>query len=191
MTIYSTHRGNRPFNCVDQLTATWRQRADLCVELISASNPAKGELLIADIGCGDQKLRDALAQTGIRFSYYGYDLLPQSADVEKFDVCSDALPAGYDIAVMLGVIEYLEGLPEVLSQMAKQVPHLVVSHVVQQGDVYSAGRLLELGWINHLSEVSLEGLLLRCGFAISARRMTPDGRTLLLACTSMTKRASA
>lgn len=191
MTIDSTRSGGRPFNCADQHTVTWRQRADLCVELIGAMAQAGGEIRIADIGCGDRKLRQSLERTDICFSYSGYDLLPQSAEVKKFDVRDDALPAGNDVAVMLGVIEYLEGLPEVLSRMATQVPHILLSHVIQQGDGYSAARLLELGWINHLSAASLEGLLVQCGFEISARHMTPDGKTLLLACASVVKRAGA
>jgi hypothetical protein len=176
---------HRPFNCDDQGTLAWRQRADACVALLrSIVSPCDGLLSLADIGCGDQKLRDALRVHGVQCRYQGYDLLPQSLEVHCFDVRRDSLPKIHDIAVMLGVIEYLRNLPEVLMALAPRVPYLIVSHVFRQNGLYTAERLAELGWLHHLSEKELDGILTNSGFSVIERCIAPDTRTLLLSCRS-------
>ncbi len=121
----------------------------------------------------------------MRFSYTGYDLLPQSPETRRFDVRSESLPPGHDVVVMLGVIEYLSDLANALQRLSRCVPHLVLSHVIRQGDTYSPDRLRELGWINHLSARELEDLLADCSYAVEARRTAPDGRTMLFRCMSL------
>lgn len=180
----STYADRAPaFNCADQTARSWLQRAEVCAGMVAAmagrrSQPAS----IADIGCGDEKLLAALKACGLDCSYTGYDLLPQASHVHRFDVRCDVLPEGHDIAVMMGVIEYLPALEDVLRRLARQAPALVVSHVVRKGKAYSPERLVELGWVNHLGAEELEALLLRAGYAVIARRMTPDDKTLMLAC---------
>ena len=179
------------FNCADQTTPTWRQRADVCAELLTVLVPARGmPLQLADIGCGDQKLRDSLRARGVSMDYTGYDLLPQTSDVHRFDVRSDLLPRQHDVAVMLGVIEYLQDLPVALGRLARQVPYLVLSHVIRQGDTYTPDMLAKLGWVNHMERSELEAQLARSGYAITAQRMAPDGRTMLFACESRVREGS-
>lgn len=174
-----------PFNCDDQETLTWRQRADACVGLLrSIVFPCDGLFSLADIGCGDQKLRDALRMNGVQCRYQGYDLFPQSPEVHCFDVRCDSLPKIHDVAVMLGVIEYLPNLPEILMGLAPQVPYLIVSHVFRQNGLYTAERLAELGWVHHFSEKELDGILTNNGFSVLERCTAPDTRTLLLSCRS-------
>jgi hypothetical protein len=183
--------GHRPFNCADQATPTWRQRADVCAELLTGLVPARGApLQLADIGCGDQKLRDSLRACGVSVDYTGYDLLPQTSDVHRFDVRSDLLPRQHDVAVMLGVIEYLQDLPVALGRLARQVPYLVLSHVIRQGDTYTPEMLAKLGWVNHLALGELEELLSNSGYAESTHRLTPDGRTMLVVCVSRLQASS-
>lgn len=174
----------KPFNCADQATLTWLQRADMCADLLASIAPGLGTLSLADVGCGDQKLRDSLSAHGLPFVYSGYDLLPQTPDIRRFDVRHDVLPRGHDVVVMLGVIEYLSGLSNAIGRLARRAPHLVLSHVIRNGDTYSKDKLAELGWINHLTTEELENVLARCGYSITARRLTPDGRTVLVACAS-------
>ena len=175
----------RAFNCGDQDTLTWRQRADVCVDLVvKRDRSASSQGSIADIGCGDQKLRVALRARGVTCRYQGYDVLPQDPEVESFDVQRDVLPIGHDLAVLLGVSEYLEDLDGVIGSLARQVPYVIVSHVLRQHDYYSPERLAELGWRNHLSESETHELLGRNGFAVIEARFAPDQRTLVLLCRS-------
>lgn len=170
----------RPFNCSDQASPTWLERADLCADLVEILvADRQPNLSVADIGCGDQKLREALASRGLKVDYTGYDLLPQTADVQRLDISLDAVPDGHDLAVLLGVIEYLQDLADVLARLANKVPLLILSLVFRQAETYSATALAELGWVNHLTAGELESMLLHSGYAVSARRVTPDGRTLL------------
>lgn len=173
------------FNCGDQDTLTWRQRADVCVDLLERLDyAASSQGSIADIGCGDQKLRVALRARGVTCRYQGYDVLPQDPEVESFDVQRDVLPIGHDLAVLLGVSEYLEDLDGVIGSLARQVPDVIVSHVLRQHDYYSPERLAALGWRNHFSESELHDLLGRNGFAVIQGRFAPDQRTLVLLCRS-------
>ena len=174
------------FNCGDQDTLTWRQRAGVCVDLLERLDcAASSQGSIADIGCGDQKLRVALRARGVTCRYQGYDVLPQDPEVESFDVQRDVLPIGHDLAVLLGVSEYLEDLDGVIGSLARQVPYVIVSHVLRQHDYYSPERLAELGWRNHLSESETHELLGRNGFAVIEARFAPDQRTLVLLCRSV------
>ena len=175
----------KPFNCADQATATWFERAQVCADLVGSIPCQLGTpLSLADIGCGDQKLRNALEPRGLLFSYSGYDLLPQTPDVDMFDVRRDALPRKHDVAIMLGVIEYLADLATVLAGLARDVRYLVVSHVVRQNDEYSAEHLTALGWLNHLAAGQLESMLKSSGFLVMDGRMTPDGKTKVFLCRS-------
>jgi hypothetical protein len=178
-------RDQPSFNCADQGTPTWQQRAEVAAELLAGvPGRAGAPLAVADIGCGDQKLRAALRARGVRADCHGYDLQPQGPDVERFDVRTDALPRPHDVAVLLGVLEYLEDLSSVLARLAAQVQWLLVSHVVRQDGGYSAAQLRALGWHQHLAAAELERLVQRAGAAVVERRTAPDGRTLLWLCRS-------
>ena len=72
-----------------------------------------------------------------------------------------------------------------IGSLARQVPYVIVSHVLRQHDYYSPERLAELGWRNHLSESETHELLGRNGFAVIEARFAPDQRTLVLLCRSV------
>lgn len=174
-----------PFNCKDQGNLTWWERAELCADLLASLELRPGlEVSIADIGCGDQKLLEAIRRRGLLCRYQGYDLLPQDRDVVQFDVRSDVLPNAYEVVALLGVVEYLEQVELVFASLARQAPWLLLSHVIQQGEYYTAERLAELGWRNHLTSKELIRMLDRAGLTVVRRGMTSDNRTLLLACRS-------
>ena len=173
------------FNCVDQARTTWLERADVCADILSTlAAECRRELSVADVGCGDQKLREALRARGVRVRYTGFDLVPQSAEVQSFDVRHDRFTNEHDVIVMLGVIEYLDGLHAVLERLSVQATHLVLSHVVRRDEHYTSAMLSRLGWINHLSDNELSTILNNSGYVIAAQRLTPDGRTVVLACVS-------
>ena len=171
------------FNCRDQDRLVWLQRAEACANLIfKLFSKHTANLHIADIGCGDQKLKSALNKLYLQLDYQGYDLNPQSPEVVFLDISKESLPFFYEIGVMLGVIEYLENLQDIIINLSQQVNYLVLSHVIQQGNRYSVERLAQLGWRHHFTEMELEQLLNRCSLTIINRAMTPDGKTLIVVC---------
>lgn len=171
------------FNCGEQRAEPWLQRAAAAADLL-ATLPVttRGDAVLADIGCGDQKLERALRARGLAIRYRGYDLHPQAPEVQLFDIATADLPGHHDVAVLLGVIEYLPAVAAVLSRLARQVPALLVSHVVRDGDHYDAARLRELGWRNHLTIAECEVLLDGAGLRVVAQRSTADRRTVLFLC---------
>jgi hypothetical protein len=93
------------FNLDSQNSPAWLDRAEKSAELLAEfSRQRSGPLRVSDLGCGDQKLKRVLAERGVTVDYKGYDLKPQSADVEALDVerCLPATQA--DVAAVLGVM---------------------------------------------------------------------------------------
>lgn len=70
----------RRFNCADQDDPSWHERAETAVRLFSGSRNRKGRtvrLEVADLGCGNERLRSVLQQSLAQpFDYQGYDLHP-------------------------------------------------------------------------------------------------------------------
>ena len=186
MSAHHSASTRRPYNCNEQGTRTWHERAELCAELVaSLYHHSSQPFSLADIGCGDQKLRDALRRKGLACRYQGYDILPGSQEVARLDVQSETLPFTYDVVVMLGVVEYLEKAEPVFASLALQARWLLLSHVVRQGEYYSEARRAELGWRNHLTRDMITGMLENSGLAVVRDQMTSDNRTLLIVCRSL------
>ncbi len=169
------------FNCDDQDNETWLDRARLCVEmLMSLSLAGERVVSIADIGCGDQKLRAVLQAKAVDCRYHGYDLIPQSGEVVPFDVQKDLLPHTCDVAVMLGVLEYLRDAQRALEKLAGRSRYLIVSHVVRQDNgPYTEQEIRRLKWCNHLSRQDVESMLGRTGFRPLQSVWAADRRTML------------
>lgn len=176
------------FNTQDQKRTTWSHRAEMCADMIARlrqriAEPLEREALrIADVGCGDMKLKRALEERGLRCHYDGFDLIPQSPDVRLFDVRRDVLPTRYAVVTLLGVIEYIEPLDEALRRLADCTDFIVLSHVIRQDETYTPHKCKELGWINHLSQGELEDRLHRNRIDVLETRLDPEGKTLLLLC---------
>lgn len=167
------------YNLDDQRNRGWRERADACAALMAGLLPASAS--IADIGCGDCKLRAALAPHGPGWRYAGFDLLPQAQDVTFFDVRSDSLPRRFDAAVLLGVTEYLDDIVAALGRLGTSCEWLFASHVLASSRSPSPARLVELGWISHLDAASFTQAFRAAGFEVRGQQMTPDKRTLIVA----------
>lgn len=173
------------FNCGDQALPPWWERAELCANYLGRVSRLLGRPVdVADIGCGDQKLKIALSRLGVMGKYRGYDLLPQSDDVTRFDVREDELPSGGDAIVMLGVLEYIDNIDDVLSRAAQSAPYLLISHVVKNGGHYSEEQLKALGWVTHLSEFELGGKLGLYGFSFQEYKLIDENKTLVVLCKS-------
>lgn len=177
---------NERFNCHDQEQPSWLDRAERAVGLIRPIAVSAGSpVTIADIGCGDMKLRQLLEAGGLIFDYRGYDLVPQSTDVTQLDISAEVLPQAPDIAIMLGIAEYLGDLGAVFKRLAEQTNILLVSYVVSDYSTYTPHKLHELGWAHHLSRQAFGALLEANSFRIEAFDITANGRTVLWLCRSI------
>lgn len=175
--------GARPFNLHEQCARGWAERAEVCAGLVARLVERAGRRLkLSDLGCGDTKLRQVLTARGVDVDYAGFDLLPQHPEVRLLDLTRDDPPPGADIAVMLGVGEYLPNLAQVLQKVAASSRWLVFTHVLRGKTPISAKRLAELGWTNHLDAPALEALVARAGLEVIERRLTSNRRTVVLLC---------
>jgi hypothetical protein len=124
----------RRFNCQTQHRTTWDERAHGAVALLrcaSGSQHWPDLLRIADLGCGNQRLRQCLSQgLGRPFEYVGYDLLPQSEDVVRLDVERELPSYGFDIVFCLGLLEYLRDVGSFARRLREVCRFAVTSYVV-------------------------------------------------------------
>lgn len=147
-----------PFNLRTQWRSHWMGRASIAAELIRRHVPLGSE--IADLGCGDQKLRKALNKYPCK--YRGYDLIPQSDNVVRLDLTTEPFPEA-DVTVLLGVLEYIP----VLSALRKvRSPILVVSHLYPDEGAFPLAVIREKGWSNVLPKAKFEALLDEAHFRV-------------------------
>lgn len=137
---------------------------------------------LADIGCGDQKLRRALDEAGLLVHYSGFDLLPQGPDVTALDIEAERLPQAFDIGVLLGVLEYCGDPKAVLDRLRGWLGALVVSHAASDLSILNDRRKKRLMWKSQLTTGEFEEILGNAGFGALERRITPDGRTAVWRC---------
>jgi hypothetical protein len=172
------------FNLQRQHKQAWIDRALTCSAIIESLSALSDPLKIADIGCGDMKLKKVLKGAGVNCVYTGFDLLPQFAGVIAFDVTVDPLPTTFDIAAILGVTEYLTCLEQALGRLRPFVRYLVVSHVIADEKTYSLAECKHLGWKNHLSSAAFEEVLVSARYEVIRSELTPDRRTRVWLCKS-------
>jgi hypothetical protein len=177
------------FNLGSQGQPDWIDRARVCIQmickLIEAPDAPRD---LADIGCGDQKLGAMLARRGLPLTFIGYDLVPQAANVVRFDLSCDRLQQAAGIVTLLGVIEYLSDLTSALTPLSASCRYLIVSHVLRTEKSPSPQRVAELGWRTHLTRQEFETAVRSAHFELLEGRMTPDDRTLVLCCRSAASR---
>jgi hypothetical protein len=174
------------FNLDQQAERGWLERSARAATMLATLAAAEpGLRRLADIGCGDTKLRRSLAARDIQLAYQGFDLLPQRPDVLPFDLSTDSLSEPFDVVVLLGVTEYLPDLAGTLARLKPSCRHLLLSHVLKSAKSPSPQRLAELGWRQHLTDEQLQDCIASADFRIRDRDFTPDGRTRLLLCDAL------
>jgi hypothetical protein len=169
------------FNTENQGLDSWLDRAERCADLIVASG-VTGRLTLADVGCGDEKLRAVLERRGLAVDYQGFDIRPQSDGVIRFDAASEDLPLAYDVVVVLGLVEYLRSFSDFLQRLRPRCRRLALSHVASDLSHYTAADLGRLGWCNHLSRLEVEALIEDAGFRPLATNLTADRKTQIWMC---------
>ena len=173
-------RRRAAYNCDTQTSKSWMDRSSVAARLVrQVSSESPDGIALADIGCGDEKLRAALEAESVPVRYRGFDLLPQHEAVSRFDVANQDLPEIVDVAVMLGVIEYLRDPKSAFARVAKRARCLVVSHRASDLSRISWWRRRKRGWVSIMSSSQLEDALTDAGFAVRERALTGDGHTLV------------
>lgn len=76
---------------------------------------------------------------------------------------------GYDVAVIMGVLEYITDVPAVVDWLAKYVPRIVVSYAAADSKRSLRGRLgsfgrLSGGWMNNYREAEFRSIFLNRGY---------------------------
>lgn len=170
------------FNLSDQTNPTWQQRADLCAAMISRVSEPGERISVADVGCGDMKLRNALEGAGLQVDYYGFDLRPQAVEITPFDLNRDKLPRKFDVVTVLGVIEYLDDVSFALRMASRASRYFVLSYVPCDLSGLTMSDASRLGWSNCMSRMQMEAILQDLHVSAVAKEVTPDKRTMLWLC---------
>jgi len=152
----------------------------------AAGDALKRRVRLADLGCGNQRLRSSLQSEfgSTRIVYRGFDIHPQADDVAFFDVRQAAPPGEWDVVAMLGVLEYVEDLPAALRRLAGAAPWYLVSHVVSDGRPAAESERRRYGWTRLPSAAELSQELAQAGFTVAGHRLLDEGRTGLWVCRS-------
>ncbi len=178
-------RAGNSYNLADQNNRDWLDRARIAGKLVlETKGSGLATLRVADVGCGDLKLERVLFELDPGIFYQGFDLLPQSSSVIRFDATTDELPDGFDIAILLGVIEYVSNVRALFQRLRPKAQFLIVSHVFDDGQTYSPARRNELGWVTHLTREALVDHCQSAGFQIAKSIVTRDGKTIVLLATA-------
>jgi hypothetical protein len=179
----TAHRRRLPFNLRDQDAAEWHARAETAVALLTdatAGAPGPGEILrIADLGCGNMRLRGLIAdRLGRAHRYRGYDLLPQDPAVERIDLSRELPATEFDVAFCLGILEYLDDLPGFLARLRGRCRLAVLSYAVADAaDVTSTHARRAWGWHSDDTGDEFGRELERQGLRVCAYAPVDDGST--------------
>lgn len=176
-------RGARFYNCGRQGARSWWERTDAAVDLVEqALGEGGARARVLDFGCGDEKVAAELARRGVAVDYLGFDLHPQSPSVRPLDLAHEAIEERGDIAVVLGVFEYLEDPVAVMERIGQAAPVLVVSHAASDLGRPADFDPKALHWCLYVDRATFVGHLAAAGWRVEAHRVTPDGKTALWLC---------
>jgi hypothetical protein len=169
-----------PFNCETQQGEKWLARAGIAADLVASV--ASGPISVADLGCGDQKMKAALEEAGLDVDYHGFDLMPQSDSVARLDIQHDPMPGPFDVALLLGVLEYIPEVDSVLRRVHRTAPMLVVSHLHGDDAYFTEALARRQKWRTVLERRRFETHLTEAGWSIVECRLTPDRLTIVWLC---------
>lgn len=155
----------------------WDERARMAARWISPG--AK----VLDLGCGARlSLRDCLPADCV---YQGLDQRSWNDDVIAMDLDTGEFPLGrYDVAVMLGLLEYLEQPAAVLARAGARASALIVSycHPCANGNPDLREKR---GWINAFGAAEFVRMLEEAGWQVDAmdtHHKNENIRQLLYSC---------
>ena len=148
------------------LEASWQPRTRTAAALVPNCSR------VIEFGAGNRTLERYLDPS---CTYVASDIVDRGPGTIICDLNQRPLPdlgASHDVAVFMGVLEYLRDVPSVLDWLAKHVPVCVLSYVYAENNRYSLrgmreaiGRL-QAGWMNNYREDELRSLFRERGFVL-------------------------
>ncbi|PQM45193.1 hypothetical protein C1Y40_04653 [Mycobacterium talmoniae] len=149
------------------LHPSWEPRTRKAAALV----PARSRVI--EFGAGNRILERYLDSS---CTYTPSDLVDRGPGTIVCDLNRRPLPDlgvdGYDVAVIMGVLEYLRDVPSVLDWLASHVQVCVLSYACADTNGHSPRAWLETvkrlkaGWMNHYREADLRSLFGERGFAL-------------------------
>jgi hypothetical protein len=120
---------------------------------------------VLEIGTGGGRSANSLRDC----RYTGTDLQPIDKNTLALNIETDSLPHGpRDVAVVLGVLEYLLGPIAALNKVSAAAQTVIVSYCIPRGPNPQTHRSAR-GWINALSEQDLVRSVTTAGLWLNAR----------------------
>ncbi len=157
--------GRRRYNLHLQAAPSWDERARTAVDLF-ARHASDGSPSVADLGCGNERLRGVLATAlgpGVR--YQGYDVNPQLPTAQPLDLRRELPEGRFDAVFCLGVLEYLPELDRFAAALPGICDLAVTSYVLADPpERLTRAEREQRGWVNHLTEAEFERLFRRHDF---------------------------
>ena len=142
----------------------WEERTRIIAELIPAG------ARVIEFGAGNPLLERHLPQGS---TYVPSDIVDRGAGTVVVDLNRRPLPElgrEFDVAVLAGVLEYVQSVPCLLSWLSQWVPTVIASYSCPTSRTHGPRRLLErfrragAGWVNSYSEVELVEIAARARF---------------------------
>lgn len=151
-----------------QINPQWLNRSIVATELIRPGTS------VIEFGAGTGRLGELLPPGCV---YQPTDLVRRTPAFLEIDLNTDApLPTGYDVAVLLGVIEYLHDPESALRRLRDVAGRLVLSYCPPSPGVNRLTRRSR-GWVNDMSYEYLTTALSDAGFQLeSQRELEPANR---------------
>lgn len=169
------------YNLHDQKSDRWTNRSREAIDLFALLyRNVDVPIRVADLGCGDMKIRDLLLSCGYKkLLYQGFDCLPQSDDVKKIDFNKEEISGRYDVVFCMGVLEYLDDIPRFLLSLRGKTSYVIMSYVASDTNRYSKQDIRFRGWKNHFTSSKLEGIFFETGFFLNQKKVLDQGVTML------------
>ena len=146
----------------------WDARATAVAPLLA------GRGWVCDIGCGAQALRSRVA-AGVR--YLPADLRAWTEDTET---CALNAVLRCDVAVMLGVLEYIVDPAALLARLSHYAEHLLLTYSAPE--LWAVDRA-GFGWVNALGRQPLITMLAANGYHVTATSVFEDRQLVIQAAT--------
>ncbi len=178
-------RARRRYNCGEQ--DLWDERASAAAQLLagnrSAWERADGRpVSIADFGAGNERMRSLLRATlDSDHSYHPYDLHPQTPTTIQLDVVKGLPDRHFDIAICLGLLEYLPSIPDIAISLRAHCRFALTSYVIADGTSgLDREEREERHWTTHATEAVLLADFAAVGFQPRGTTRTDNGATLIV-----------
>jgi hypothetical protein len=170
------------FNLKDQKGKGWEERADAAAGYLSELNiNTSAPIRIGDFGCGNKKLLKYIDKK-IIFEYKGFDLLPQSSDVQKCDFKTEVPNENFDVVFCLGMLEYLDDIPGFLNKVSQKTNNLILSYIhyeqiISEKDYEQT--IKEKGWKYLSPSTEMEDNFTKLGFQVKNKKLINNNKTVL------------